>query len=196
MNYTLIRPLFGFRVAPVVERVFLLAVLVAMAIAMPATPEALVGLGVIGTAVVGAIVDGQLLFSDAQALTATAASTNIVDTGADRNIGIGEPMCVVIAVDTALAGTTPTFQAAVQTDDNASFSSPATVAQMPAALSAAAAGLQIVIPIPPNTDIERYIRVNYTLGGTTPTITVSADLRSLKGVQAHHAYPDGFTISS
>jgi len=46
-------------------------------------------------------IDAQGLFSDAQALTATAASTNIVDLGSDRNIGVGEEMVVAIFLDVA-----------------------------------------------------------------------------------------------
>ena len=43
--------------------------------------------------------DGQNLYSDAQALTATAASTNLIDHGSDRDLGIGEPLVAVIVVD-------------------------------------------------------------------------------------------------
>ena len=40
--------------------------------------------------------DAQNLFSDAQALTVTADSTNVIDLGVDRNVGQGEPLAVVI----------------------------------------------------------------------------------------------------
>ena len=77
--------------------------------------------------------DGQNLYSDAQALTATAASTNLIDHGSDRDLGIGEPLVAVIVVDVALDDTNAdeTYSAVVQTDDNSSFSSAATVATFP-----------------------------------------------------------------
>src|SRR5688500_16191341 len=109
--------------------------------------------------------DAQLLFSDAQALTGTTpvASTNVIDLGSDRNIGVGEPLVVLITVDVAAGGTAPTLTPTLQTDDNAAFSSPATVATM-AAIAAAAltAGAKIVMPIPANLDAERYLRLSYT----------------------------------
>ena len=42
------------------------------------------------------ILDAQNQFSSAQALTATADSTNVIDLGVAREIGVGEPMCVLI----------------------------------------------------------------------------------------------------
>lgn len=140
-------------------------------------------------------VDAQHLYSDAQALTATAASTNLIDhgPGAERRLGTGEPMAVVIAVDVALAGTSPTFQATLQSDDAAAFGSPTTVAQSKS-YTALAAGAKIVIPIPPGDATERYTRLNYTLGGTTPTVTVTAFLQPMSMIQNDAVYADGFAI--
>jgi hypothetical protein len=145
------------------------------------------------------IIDAQLLFSDAQALTGTSAvnSTNLIDLGADRNIGVGEPLAVVITVDVAAAGTTPTLTTVVQADDNAAFSSAGTVATT-AALAAAqlTAGAKIVIPLPADTLTERFIRLQYTQGGTTPTVTVTAFLQplSMVGVGENIYYADAITI--
>ena len=50
----------------------------------------------------------------------------------------------------------------------------------------------MTIPLP-NTN-ERYIRLNYTLGGTTPTVTLSAHLAPLSMVQNNRTYADGFSI--
>lgn len=143
------------------------------------------------------ILDGQNLYSDAQALTATAASTNIIDHGADRNLGIGEPMAVVITVGVAADGTTgdETYSAQVQTDDNASFSSATSVAGAVTIARGTAAGTKFVVAIPPDTTIERYTRVYYTLGGTTPTVTVDAFMQPMSAIQNDGYFPDGFTIS-
>jgi len=140
--------------------------------------------------------DAQLLFSDAQALTATAASTNIVDLGVDGNIGIGEPMAVVVVVDVALDDTTgdETYVIDVEADDNSGFSSATTIATK-TATRGDAAGTRYVLSLPADDSAERYIRVNYTLGGTTPTGTVTAFLIPQNMIQNDKYYADGFTIS-
>jgi len=142
------------------------------------------------------ILDAQLLFSDAQALTATAVSTNVVDFSADRDPGVGEEMAVVIQLDVAAdAGNSDeTYVAAIQTDDNESFSSAATVASI-TITRGDAAGTRYVSLLPKSTLVERYIRISYTLGGTTPTATVTAFLVPAKFVDAYRAYADGYTIS-
>lgn len=141
--------------------------------------------------------DGQNLYSDAQALTATAASTNLIDHGSDRDLGIGEPLVAVIVVDVALDDTNAdeTYSAVVQTDDNSSFSSAATVATFPTMTRGDAAGTRYVVPIPPDTLMEQYSRINYTLGGTTPSGTVTAFLIPQSFLQNDGYFPDGFTIS-
>lgn len=48
------------------------------------------------------ILDAQLQFSDAQAVTSAAASTNYVDLGAVRDIGTGEDLYIVVSVQTTL----------------------------------------------------------------------------------------------
>jgi hypothetical protein len=141
-------------------------------------------------------IDRQNKFSIAQALTATAVSTDVIDLGADRNIGIGEPMAVVLNVDVAAGGTSPTLVFAIQADDNVGFSSAATIASS-ATLTGAqlVAGAQFVLPVPPDLTTERFIRVNYTVGGTSPTVTVSCQLQPMNMIQNYVSYPDGFTIS-
>lgn len=143
------------------------------------------------------IIDAQLLFSDAQALTGTAVSTNIIDLGSDRNIGIGEPLAVVIVVDVALDRTTAdeTYAVTIQADDNSGFSSAATVSG-PTSLLTYAVGTRFVIALGPDTLTERYIRLNYTLGGTTPLGTITAFLTPLKmaAISENVYYADAITI--
>lgn len=129
------------------------------------------------------IMDAQLQLSSAQALTVTAASTNYIDFGIDGNVGMGEPMVAVITVGTALAGTSPTFQAAVQFDSSSGFGTAINAAQSQS-YSALAAGAKVIVPIPEDTTGNRYCRLNYTLGGTSPTITVTAELLPAKMVQS------------
>lgn len=141
-------------------------------------------------------IDGQQLFSDSQALTATAVSTNIIDLGADRDIGIGDPLAIVVVVKVALDRVTgdETYTVTVQADDNASFTSAITVVG-PVSLLAYTAGTKFIINLPPDKLTERYIRLNYTLGGTTPTGTITAFLTKLNMIQVDNVYNDAITIA-
>lgn len=142
------------------------------------------------------ILDAHLQFSDSQALTSTAASTNIIDLGADRNIGIGNKLGVYLNVEVAAnAGDgDETYSIAIQTDDNSGFSSATTLSTF-TITRGTAAGTVYLQGIPSDTTPERYLRLNYTLGGTTPSVTVSAHLVPDIGVDNYVAYADGFTIS-
>ena len=52
------------------------------------------------------ILDAQNQFSPAQAITADAVGTNVIDLSQDRSIGNGEPMGVLFCVDVAADQTT------------------------------------------------------------------------------------------
>lgn len=119
-------------------------------------------------------IDRRLQVSALQALTATAPSTDVIDLGAQtRIVGPGEPLWWVIAARVGLAGTSPTLDIAVQTDDASGFPSPATLLSHPQLAAAGfVTGTRIVIPMVFNN--ERFLRLNFTLGGTTPTATVDA----------------------
>lgn len=142
------------------------------------------------------ILDAYHLFSDAQALTSTAASTNLIDFGADRNIGVGEEMAVVVQVDVAAddGNGDETYSVAVQVDDNSGFSSAATLGTI-TITRGDAAGTRYVFLVPKDSDTEQYMRLNYTLGGTSPSVTVTSFLIPAKGLEAYHAYAKGYTIS-
>ena len=111
------------------------------------------------------IIDRFNEFSDAQAVTATAASTNTVDLNAAGKIE-GKPYYLHIKVNTtATADGAATVTFALQTDDNTGFSS-ATALWTSAAVAKATlvAGYE-VIRLPINgLALERYLRVYYTVG--------------------------------
>ena len=132
------------------------------------------------------ILDMQSLFSDDQAITATAVSTNLIDLGATgtpplsstalvRDIGKGTPIEILIICTVAHGGTTPTLVVTIEQDDNVGFSS-ATVVGTSAEMADAVVGDRASIYFVPEGVNERFIRLNYTAGGTTPTITITAGI--------------------
>lgn len=143
------------------------------------------------------IIDAHNQYSAAQALTATAVSTNIIDHSSDRNLGIGEPLTVLITVGVAADGgnSDETYTAVLQTDDNSGFSSATQIGPTVTITRGTVAGTKYVIPLPPDTSLERYTRLSYTLGGTTPSVTLTAVLVPQSSVQTDVVYPDGFDIT-
>lgn len=142
------------------------------------------------------LLDAQLQFSAAQALTATAVSTNVIDLGSVRQIGVGEQLSIVLAAIVAADFTTgnETYQIDIQTDDNSSFSSATTLRSTVITAADLALGAVNVLSCP-RRNMERYLRLNYTLGGTTPTVTLSAWLQPTNMIPSTTDYPDAITIS-
>lgn len=143
------------------------------------------------------LVDAQLLFSNTQAVSADAASTNIVDLGIARNLFDGEPLAVVVIVDTAADGTTTdeTYEFQIETDDADSFGSPTDLLVHSIGYASLTAGSKHVLPIPVGAAVERYLRVYYNVGGTSPSVTVTTFLTALSMVQKDKVYNDNVTIS-
>ena len=109
------------------------------------------------------IIDHQLLMSDSQVVTATASSTNTIDMskGGDAE---GKPLEVVIQVnETATASGAATVAFALETDDNASFTSPKTLWNSGAiGLAALVKGHTVFSGKLPR-GAERYVRATYTV---------------------------------
>lgn len=141
-------------------------------------------------------VDAQNLFSDAQAITAAAASTNLIDFGSARNIGVGRELYLVAIVDVAFTdgGSDSTVTLTIETDDNSGFGSAATVQTVGTFVALSAAGSRLVARLTPNDTWEQYVRVYYTVANgnlTTGSITAFLAL----DLQAFKAYPIGYTVS-
>lgn len=146
------------------------------------------------------ILDAQNLLSDAQALTATAVSDNAIDLGnvtPKRDIGAGEPMCLMFQVDVAADFTTgnETYQFDLIQSANANLSSSTTLESRIIAASLLTAGSIHYVPIPPGAVTARYLGANYTLGGTTPTLTVTCALMPQKDTVSLQTYAKGYAIS-
>lgn len=130
------------------------------------------------------LLDGETQFSNRQALTATAASTNVIDlsptgtrpnttTPLRRDIG-GWDNDLLVQVTQDFAGGT-SVQVQIQTDDNAAFSSPTVVGQT-AAIPVAdlKAGYRFALGDFPVGTAERFVRLNYVVVGTMTAGTITA----------------------
>jgi hypothetical protein len=123
------------------------------------------------------IFDSTNLFSDAQAITATAVSTNVIDLGATdtpkhganaitRDIGKGSPIHMRLQVVQAFA-TLTSLIVGVQVDTVENFASPTTVLSSPAVpVADLIAGYVFPIQWVPRGTAQRYMRLNYTVAGT------------------------------
>lgn len=155
------------------------------------------------------MIDKQHQFSSAQALTATALATNVYDLTADRSIGNGTPMGILFTCTVAADQTTGdedyTFDIEYASDSGITTarkligrrifeSGTPTAPAMDADLLVA--GFQFCIPIPPTalSESERYLGVRYTLAGTTPTITMTANMMPLADMDQRVFFASGFTI--
>ena len=145
------------------------------------------------------ILDHSLVVSDAQALTATAGSTNVIDMSiTGRKTGAGEPMAFVVFVDVAadVANANETYSFSIQTDDDVAFGSATTLFTVAIAGASLTAGSKHVLFIDPSWTFEAFARINYTLGGTTPSVTVTTALTPVCAIEAVTAYPNAYTITN
>lgn len=145
------------------------------------------------------ITDALLLLSDAQAITADAVSTNTIDLGASspsREIGTGEPMVVLITVDVAGDITTgdETYAFEVIQSAAAALTSPTVLNRRVLTAAQLALGAIFAMPIPPGSPTQRYLGMNYDVGGTTPTLTVTASVVPQKFVDQIKPYAKNYVV--
>ena len=109
--------------------------------------------------------DKENQFSSAQAITATAVSTNIIDLGDAKDHAVGQMLPLNVMVVANFASNT-SLTVALQTDDNSGFSSATVVSQTGAVpVATVVAGYTFTLAVPFE-GLERYIRLNYTIGGS------------------------------
>lgn len=139
--------------------------------------------------------DALLLLSDAQAVSADAASTNTIDLGAtNTRIGTGKPLVILFAVDVAADITTgdETYIFQCIQSAAANLSSPDVLAQRTIVAADLKAGATQTVGIPIGTPTKRYLGAFYDVGGTTPTITVTAAVVPQDFVARQDYYPGAF----
>lgn len=113
------------------------------------------------------ILDKLLMFSEAQAVTASAASTDVIDLGpidgTRRDIGVGYPLELFVNVNTtAAAAGAATVNIQLQTSpDNSAWTTLASTSDL--ALSSLTSGKRVWSQKVPQ-GVQRYLRVNYVVG--------------------------------
>jgi len=140
--------------------------------------------------------DAHNQYSDAQALTAAAASTNIIDHGVARSMGTGKPLYIVLVVDVALtdAGSDSTVAVTLETDDNESFTSATSVQALFTVAATAAIGTRYYATLAPGILDEQYSRLYFTpANGNLTTGSVTAAI--VTNIEDFTHYPKGYTIS-
>ena len=125
------------------------------------------------------MLDNTLILSDGQAVTSSAASTNVVDFGGGN---LHHGLYLVLKTGTAFA-TCTSVTPSIQTSDESTFSSPETVATLPtfavASLTANKVLAKVCLPI----GLKKYVRVYYTVAGSNATAgTVTALLTDNPGI--------------
>lgn len=142
-------------------------------------------------------------FSDSQAVTATAVSTNSIDTNpsgtnATQDIGAGEDTTLVLQVDTAAtAGGAATVTVTLESDtapDLSSGSSTVHVTLGPFSLAQMAAKTTLAKVRLPSGAYKRYLGVRYTVA-TGPLTAGAFSAFIVKDAQANAIYKSGFSVS-
>ena len=114
-------------------------------------------------------IDKQALLSEDQAITGSAASTNLIDLGAESSLVMDNPeynVKIVVQVTTDFA-TLTSLAIALQCDTAATFGSATSLESKSVLLAGLTAGKQFVFHVPRG--VERYIRMYYTVTGDDAT---------------------------
>lgn len=145
--------------------------------------------------------DALLLLSDAQAFAASGVSTNTIDFGnttIKRRVGSGEPLAILVTVDVAADFTTTdeTYTLRAISSATANLAAPTVLAQRTiSGASERAAGARFILPIPPGLPLQEFVGLDTVLGGTTPSITITASLMPLRmAEESLLAYAKGYSV--
>jgi hypothetical protein len=135
------------------------------------------------------ILDRLNLFSNDQAITASTASTDVVDLGSVRDVGAGETSTVLVLVTEAFNNLTD-LTVAMQTSTTENFASPVQLTAATLPLASLTVSTRFPITTVPR-GVLRYVRLYYTVTGTAPTTgRITAGLGT-KTVQDPAIYPAG-----
>jgi hypothetical protein len=142
------------------------------------------------------LLDGQNLFSDAQAVTAAAASTNYINLSVARDIGIGEDLYVFLTVDVAMtdSGSDSVMDVYLRYDTTTTFTPDAQqrIFTVPAV---SAIGFKIFGKISPMVSTRyQYVQLYYDpIGSNLTAGTFTSGI--VMGIDKNVPYAKGYTIS-
>lgn len=157
------------------------------------------------------ILDGNLLFDTAAAITATAPSTNVVDLSNFRDLGVNggefappKLMCLVTTTFTTTNAATLTVSIQGSTDNSTWTTYTSSLAYAAATLVAGQRLFDIDLPRPPaGVAIPRYLRLNYTVGtgvfsagAVTSALVMQRQDQPVSTAGVASGYPSGFTVSN
>lgn len=142
------------------------------------------------------IIDKENQFSAAQAITAAAGSTNVIDSSpAGEDLGAGENLFIVAVVTTAMtdAGSDSALAVDLQTDADSAMGSPTVIQNLFTFPALSPIGTKKIARIQPAT-FERYVGLVYTpSNGNLTTGAISAMI--VKDADVQKYYADAITIS-
>lgn len=148
------------------------------------------------------ILDSLLQLADAQAVTASAISENVIDLASvvdnpTRDIGTGEDLYLVVATQTAAtAAGAATLTVTLESDDNVGLTS-ATTHFSSGVLALAAfqdAGSQLAVVKLPAGAYQQYLGLRFTIA-TGPLTAGNFDAFLTKDVDVYTAYANRTTIT-
>lgn len=136
-------------------------------------------------------------FSVDQAITATADSTNVLDTQATptlKDLGI-RPMFVEVLVTEAFDNLT-SLAVGVKSDSTTNLDTSETVHFTQTILLAALTlGARFILPIPVGQNVERYLGIEYTVTGTAPSVGKVTAVLVPHAAPSMQYFPDGSSIT-
>ncbi|MEX2991182.1 Bbp16 family capsid cement protein [Serratia fonticola] len=147
------------------------------------------------------ILDYLNMFSQAQAVTVTAVSTDVIDLGPlsggndVRDIGPGYPIEFLAQVaTTATAAGAATVTISLQTSKTSDFATATTLLQTSAIpVADLKVGYRYVATVPHG--VQRYLRVNYAVA-TGPLTAGALTTGLLLDSDAHRTYASGFKVGA
>lgn len=147
------------------------------------------------------ITDALLQLSNAQAVTASAVSTNTIDLGLARDVGAGEPLYAVVTVDENFAtATSVTINVIISANADLSSADILASTQAIPIANLTAGRKPIVMEVPSavlvaNPVGKRYLGVSYTIGGSNATAGkfTTNIVRDVQDVSK--LYSSGYTVA-
>lgn len=119
--------------------------------------------------------DADVQFSKDQVVTSNGNSDSTVARDAQTNLGGGQRIRPYVHIS-AVSGTSPTLQVKLVGADDSGFSTNKITIDDSGTVSSLAAEDSIHMAIPSHTP-KKHFRMEYTVGGTSPSFTITSGLR-------------------